>query len=90
MVKVTRQCFQHHHHQSYEEDARLPDEDYQYQPQHQAAVYQRYQEAEELTEIRVVVDSDWAGDQVTRRSRGGGFGHVGFRHLENGAEKCRS
>jgi len=38
---------QHHHHQSYEEDARLPDEDYQYQPQHQAAVYQRYQEAED-------------------------------------------
>ena len=47
MVKVTRQCLQHHHHQSYEEDARLPDEDYQYQPQHQAAVYQRYQEAED-------------------------------------------
>eukprot|EP00959_Pyramimonas_sp_CCMP1952_P123418 2580080-Pyramimonas_sp.AAC.1 len=29
------------------------------------------------TEIAIVTDSDWAGDEVTRRSRGGGFEYVG-------------
>ena len=37
------------------------------------------------TELVVVCDSDWAGDQVSRRSRGGGFELLGGMCIDSWA-----
>ncbi|CAK0899693.1 unnamed protein product [Prorocentrum cordatum] len=37
------------------------------------------------TEITIVTDSDWAGEEVTRRSRGGGFEYEGKACIDSWA-----
>ncbi|CAK0788952.1 unnamed protein product [Prorocentrum cordatum] len=37
------------------------------------------------SELTIVTDSDWAGDEVTRRSRGGGFEYVGKARIDSWA-----
>ena len=36
-------------------------------------------------EVTIVTDSDWAGDEVTRRSRGGGFEYIGKSCIDSWA-----
>eukprot|EP00959_Pyramimonas_sp_CCMP1952_P156124 3265323-Pyramimonas_sp.AAC.1 len=37
------------------------------------------------SEVTIATDSDWAGDEVTRRSRGGGFEYVGKACIDSWA-----
>ncbi|CAK0850029.1 unnamed protein product, partial [Prorocentrum cordatum] len=44
-----------------------------------------FERQEMPTEIAIVTDSDWAGDEVARRSRGGGFERAGEARIDSWA-----